>query len=324
MDMNLSISVSKVFSMTTLGDVSIPKELECPEEMEAKCLFPEFGAHLLQRTALTKICGELRMRARNALAAVNDVPSVIVTNRMCSLWEGIVEAHEMDLDQTCNEKNNLKEPERSEERLEANASSSTVTAAPHAVQAPVPDTKRTGGDLLVEVGVKMGLSVVFTLLRQQWSQLAWQKQVEQALLHSASPSPAPIPAGNAPNEILKSVLGVLTSVPPLSLSNTKTISLLSQTCLTQSIEFLQWVISPTSQVNAEGKRLALQITISLYLQRGSLVLLLEWVEGVLQLLVSYRTAGMDVHVLALDVDYCQGVLREVRKRTVSGQRGVKV
>ena len=306
-----SYDVSKIFSLASLCDISAREEIQHLEDLETKCSFPDFGAHLLQRTALKKMCSELRLRAHEALAIVSDMPSVIMTGRMCAVWEKIVDAYSIELETSSKSKRDLNDAEK-EEKVEASSSVSTSLLVP----APILE-KRDGGAVLVEVGIKMGLSMVFTLLRQEWSRLAWQKQVEQALLQSGSPSNIPVPSVNLPNEVLKSVLGVLVSVPPLSLSNIKAMSHFSQMCLNQSMEFLQWVISPSSHVNAEGKRLALQIAISLYLQRGSLVHILEWVEGMLQLFVSYQEQGMDVQLLTMDMGFCQNVLSEVRTRTVS-------
>lgn len=307
-----SYDVSKVFSLAALCDYPAKEELEHLEDLETKCYFPDFGAHLLQRTALKKMCNELRLQTCKALAIVSDVPSVIITGRMRAVWEKVIDAYSIELDTTSNAKRDLKGVEK-EEKVATSTSVSTSLL----VQTSIPEEKRVGSDVLVEMGIKMGLSMVFTLLRQEWSQLAWQKQVEQALLQSGSPSLIPVPFINLPNEVLKSVLGVLVSVPPLSLSNVKAMSQFSQMCVSQSMEFLQWVVSPSSHVDSEGKRLALQIAISLYLQRGSLVYILEWVESMLHLLVSYQVLGMDVQLLTLDVDYCQNVLSEIRTRTVS-------
>lgn len=307
-----SYDVSKLFSLVSLCNISSGEEVQHLEDVEKKCSFPDFGAHLLQQTALKKMCSDLRLRAYEALTIVSDMPSVIMTGRMCAVWDKIIDAYSIELEAASKSKHDLNDAEK-EEKVEASSSVSTSLL----VQVPMSEEKRAGDDILMEVGIKMGLSMVFTLLRQEWSRLAWQKQVEQALMQSGSPSYVPIPSVNLPNEVLKSVLSVLVSVPPLSLSSVKSMSHFSQMCLNQSMEFLQWVISPSSHVNAEGKRLALQITISLHLQRGSLVHILEWVEAMLQLLISYEEQGMDVRLLTLDIDFCQNVLSEVRTRTVS-------
>jgi hypothetical protein len=309
-----SYDVSKIFSLESLCDIQATEELEHLEDLETKCSFPDFGAHLLQQTALKKMCNELHLQTHKALAIVSDVPSVIVADRMCALWEKVLDAYSVELEIASNVKRDSKSTEK-DQKAEAITSVSTLLLA----EAPIPiqEEKRVGSDVLVEVGIKMSLSMVFTLLRHEWSQLAWQKQVEQALLQSGSPSLIPVPSVSLPNQVLRSVLGVLVSVPPLSLSNVKTMSQFSQMCLDQSMEFLQWVVNPSSHVDAEGKKLALQIAISLYLQRGSLVHILEWVESMLQLLLSYQELGMDMQLLTLDLDYCRNVLSEIRTRTVS-------
>lgn len=308
-----SYDLTKIFSLASLHDITEDEEYEPVEKLAKKSSFPDFGAHLLQRAALAHMCSELGEHIGQALSAVSDVPSAIVAGRMCSVWDRVVDACLSDLYSNANVCRVLKASQKDED-VEASTSGkgSELSQTKH-----VPEEKLTGNALLMELGIKTGLSVVFSLLKQAWSQLAYQRRLEQVLLQSASLSLESVPAINLPNDVLKSVLDILASIPPLSLSNPKTISGFSEACLNQSVEFLQWVINPSSHVDDEGKRLALQIMLTFYLQRGSLVHFLEWAESILLLLVSYQDVGMAASPPSLEISFCQNLLTEIRMKTVS-------
>ena len=319
--------VAKIFSPDCIK-FEIPDDVPV-EQLVQKCSFPDFGAHLLQPVALTHICDDLGTQIHQALSAVSHMPSVAVARRMSSVWKKVVNAVSFELYSNASMEHAMKAAQKEDElgvsgRVEPSQdvsrafSSSSKSDVPKAKES---EEKQTGNTLLMEVGIKTGLTVVFSLLRHAWSQITWQKQLEQALSQSSSLSIGPAPTNNLPNDILRSVLDIIKGIPPMSLSNQKTLSQFSLGCLDQSNEFLQWVVSPSSLVDAEGKRLAMQIMISLYLQRGSLVHFLEWVETVLLLLSNY--GKMDVGVSApaplpptLEVGFCRGVLDEVKTRTV--------
>ncbi len=319
--------VARIFSHECLQlETSEDDQFELLEQLVKKCSFPDFGAHLLQPAALTHICDELGTQIHQALSSLSHIPSVIVAGRMSSVWQRVYHdiSYELYSEQV------LKAAQNEDEISAHSDNSETVSQVPSSSsKSEVPrmkavEEKRTGNTLLMELGIKTGLSVVFSLLKHAWSQIAWQKQLEEVLMRANSSVIFPAPEINLPNEILKSVLDVLMGIPPLSLSNQKTISQLSQGCLDQSIGFLQWVVSPSSLVDAEGKRLAMQIMISLYLQRGSLLHFLELAESVLLLQTSYQNqdtrGGTDTLPLlppVLEVGFCQGVLDEIRTRTVS-------
>lgn len=302
-----SYDVSNIFSLTSLCDVSSSREEIVSEDEQA-------GTH---QTALSSMRESLQSHIRKSLATVSDVPSVIVASRMCSVWNKVIDACSNELVSISNVKRVLKDMQKEEDVETSTAIKTTQSLSGQLVK---PEEKRTGNSLLVELGIKSGLSIVFTLLKQAWSQFAWQKQLEEALSQS-SISLGPIPAVNLPNEVMRSVYDILVDIPPLSLSNPKTISQFGQSCIDQSSEFLQWVISPSSQANAEGKMLGLQIMISLCIQRGSLVHILEWVEKILLVLLSYGEMGAASQLPTLEVSFCQNVLNEISKRGVCVKEG---
>ena len=277
--------------------------------------FPDFGAHQLQPSAISNICSELRKCIGRSVLPVCDVPSVLVSEAMGLVWNQVQSAVSSSLVTDSNIKRVLASM-KEEMKMESEEDLSQDKASSGSSE------KQTGNEVLIEAGVRAGLTVVFSLLKQAWSQLAWQRQIEQAV--SAAGFAVPFggqigvaPQISLPNEVLKSVIGILNSIPPLALSNQKSLSKLSLSCLKQSTDFLEWILRPDSLVDAEGKRLAGEVTLTLVLQQGSLVGLTEWVIKVLLLLEEYAGVGEDVARPSLSMEFCQNTIDEIRKRTVS-------
>ena len=317
--------VTKLFSFASLHEVTECEEWVPMARLSTASSFPDFGAHLLQKAALSNVCADLRKHIHLALSGVCHVPSVFVAKRMSSVWDRVIETCLSDSYSTGNVDRVLRALQKEGETVvESTTSSSRGSVSSQGTQrGPRSEEKLTGNSFLMEVGIKTGLSLMFTLLKQAWAQHAWQLQLQQALSQSSSISLAPAPDVNLPVQVLKSVLDILNTIPPLSLNNPKALSQVAETCLNQSLEFLQWVMSPTSNVDTQGKSLALQVMLSLYLQRGSLMYLLEWVEGIINMLVSYQDMGGGVTTPPLlEVGYCQRVVCEIRTRTVSFFMGI--
>lgn len=291
-------------------DTSVPPQYE----------FPDFGANRLQPTALRLICLELSSYLKRAVSPMLEIPSVMLLQRMGLVWERVLRAYSSENYTRTNIRRVITALQK-EEQI------SLESAEVHGVKelTKASSEKKSGNEMLVEVGVKTGLSVVFSLLKQTWAQLAWQKQLEQLLTVQQSGDVVPFPtlrAVSLPNEVLKSILDIMKGIPPLSLSNKRTLSSLSNACLSQSCEFLEWIVKPDSFVDSEGKRLAAEIMLSITLQYGDLVSLLEWVSNTLNVLEAYQEEKkdgerQDVTVISLSKEFCNWVLEEIRKRTVS-------
>ena len=278
--------------------------------------FPDFGASRLQAAALKHVCSELGRYLDRAVAPVTDIPSVMILQRRAIVWERVIQACQQQIYSDTNLRRVFAALKKGEEGSveEKGKRGREEGKKDDASKVEQSSEKLSGNQILVEVGVKAGLSVVFSLLRQAWAQLAWQKQFEEQM--KASGVVVPFARVNLPNEVLKSVLEVMKGVPPLSLSNMKSLSHLGTSCLQQASEFLSWVIQPESYVDAEGKRLATEILFSLALQHGSLNYLIEWVDEALSCLVSY--AGREDAVRpSLSLEFCHATLEEIRKRSVS-------
>ena len=308
--------LSKIFEnaslQTLMDDILNQQEVTFTEDKSAPAAydFPDFGANRLQPTALKHLCEELSEYLERAVSPLSEIPVCMILQRRAIVWERVLEACEQQLYSGGN-LHRVIAALRKEGDEEGEGKTREKTP-----QRQEMSEKLSGNDILIEMGVKTGLSVVFSLLKQTWAQLAWQRQIEQQLQATGAMVPFATPQVNLPNEILRSVLDVLKGMPPLSLANVKTLSSLSLVCLEQSTEFLKWVLSPDSWVDSEGKRLTTEILFSLALQYGNLNSLVEWVDRMLACLIGYECKP-GVPQPSLSLGFCQGVLKEIRRRTVS-------
>uniref|UniRef100_A0A4W6C7G9 HECT-type E3 ubiquitin transferase n=1 Tax=Lates calcarifer TaxID=8187 RepID=A0A4W6C7G9_LATCA len=134
---------------------------------------------------------------------------------------------------------------------------------------------KSGTDVLIEMGVRTGLSLLFSLLQQNWR-------------YAASVHPESVLC----NDVLATASSVLASLPPLSLANENKIPSVGLDCLAQVADFLKKtsVSSGTGGADPTGRRLALELLLGLAMQRGSLKFLLEWVEVALAASMSSCTS----------------------------------
>ena len=279
--------------------------------------YPDFGAHRLQAAAQKNVCDEIAYYTRRAVSTVTDMPCTLFTERRVGLWRRVLGACEAHSYSDGNIRRALQAQTSEQDRGEKEVNELDT------IEMKSTD-KSSGNEILVEIGVKSALSMMFTLLRQAWEQLAWQKQLTQTLLTSTAlslPQQFRAPTINLPNEVLRSALSILRGIPPLSFSNERSISGLGVHCLTQSTEFLLWILSPESLVDEEGKRLSAETTLSMALQYGTLSALLHWADRMLSCVASYQgkeegEGGRANTVPNLSRDFSEHVLEEIRARTV--------
>lgn len=117
---------------------------------------------------------------------------------------------------------------------------------------PSSDKTHSGADALIEMGVRTGLSLFFSLLRQSWT------------LHQT------LGGTNLCNEVLTTAADVIAALPPLSLANETKLPPLGLASLNQVTKFLKGVSLPSAGVDVQGRRLASEIVLALAAQRGSL------------------------------------------------------
>ena len=125
-----------------------------------------------------------------------------------------------------------------------------------------------GNDALLELGVKTGINILFSLLRQNW---VLAKQTGQFSFC---------------NDIIQTAISVVENFPPLSLSNETKLTPLGVDSLNQINVFLQQAASPNSEADLTGQRLAAELMIALAAQRGSLRYVLGWIEMSMKISVS--------------------------------------
>ncbi|XP_074033510.1 probable E3 ubiquitin-protein ligase HERC1 isoform X2 [Leptinotarsa decemlineata] len=140
----------------------------------------------------------------------------------------------------------------------AEASTSTPTVP------IVPRDITTGSQALLEVGIKTGLSLLFSLLQQNW-------QVSGIL---GIPSLC--------NSVLETTVDLIQKLPPLCLSNDSQLTSLGTNSLEQVCNFLKNAVLHDNSADEKGKLLACEILLGLSLQRGSLRYLLDWIDMVLE------------------------------------------
>jgi len=131
---------------------------------------------------------------------------------------------------------------------------------------------KSGNEVLIELGVETGLSLLFSLLEQNWK-LTQQLGTE-----------------NICNSVLSTALTILMSLKPLSLANESKLTKLGIRSLNKTAEFLKTICSPNSKADLTARKLASELMIVLAAQRGSLKILLDWVE--LSMMIPPRT-GQD-------------------------------
>ena len=157
---------------------------------------------------------------------------------------------------------------------------------------------KEGATVLMEMGVKTGLSLLFALLRQSW-------QLSQ---------------GSLCNDVLLTACDVLSSLPPLSLSNDSKIPDLGQECLGKVTEFLRSAVSPNSSANVKGRRLSCEVLLRIAAMRGSLESILQWVVLVLTAAHSQQqkdSCGSLKELEGISVNCLRDVLSQMRDPAVS-------
>ncbi|XP_013861909.1 probable E3 ubiquitin-protein ligase HERC1 isoform X4 [Austrofundulus limnaeus] len=173
---------------------------------------------------------------------------------------------------------------------------------------------KSGTDVLIEMGVRTGLSLLFSLLQQNWR-------------YAASVHPESVLC----NDVLATASSVLASLPPLSLANESKIPSVGLDCLAQVADFLKKtsVSSGSGGADPTGRRLALELLLGLVMQRGALKFLLEWVEVALAASMSSSTTVLSSssslslqQAVGVDWDVIQQTLLQMRQ--YSGFRGEAV
>jgi len=171
---------------------------------------------------------------------------------------------------------------------------------------------RSSTDALIEMGVRTGLSLLFALLRQSWTM-------------PPPPGPGGVAGGNMNlcNDVIRTAIDVVGSLPPLSLANESKIPPMGLDCLAQVTAFLKGVTMPGSGADVSGRRLASELLLGLASQRGSLRYLLEWIEMAL-LAAAAVVSAMEENKLQsqeglIGYECFMNILMQMRRSLVSWQ-----
>lgn len=130
-----------------------------------------------------------------------------------------------------------------------------------AAEVVMPQTRAiSGSNALIEIGVQTGLSLLFSLLRQNW-------QTSNTL---GVPSLC--------NSVLKTAVDMMEKLPALTLSCDSNLNALGANSLDQISQFLKESVLSNSCADFVGKQLSAELLLLIATQRGSLRFLLEWIE----------------------------------------------
>ena len=132
-------------------------------------------------------------------------------------------------------------------------------------------TPKTGNEALIEIGIKTGLSLLFTLFRQNWT------------LSERFGIPGLC------SDVLQTARETVRGLPPLTLANETKLTSLGIESLNQTTNFLRNVASPKSGADVTSQKLAAELILALAAQRGSLKCLLEWVELAMMTPMTHHT-----------------------------------
>lgn len=110
------------------------------------------------------------------------------------------------------------------------------------------------------------------------------------------------------NDVLRTALGVLRGLPPLSLSQAAKIPNVGLSSLDQVTNFLTQCSKESETKDAEGSRLCLELLLCLAVQRGSLSHLLQWTSTALLVIgEAANKPRISKHTVQLALDQIQMV-----------------
>lgn len=157
----------------------------------------------------------------------------------------------------------------------------------------------SGTDVLIEMGVRTGLSLLFALLRQNWQ----RGNLEDVTLC---------------NDVLGTARSVLSGLPPLSLANENKMAPVGLECMAQVGNFLKKTAASGRGADPAGRRLALELLLSIAVQRGALRFMLEWVEVALAATSSPSSASSvsSSEPLAVSYEIVIQILQQMKQCSV--------
>lgn len=165
----------------------------------------------------------------------------------------------------------------------------------------VAGTEHKGHSALIELGVKTGLSLLFSLLQQNWMLSSQLNQLSFC------------------NDILRTATSVMLTFPPLSLANESKLSPLAIESMDQVSRFLRQAATSGCGADLDGQRLASEFMLLLATQRGSLCHVLEWVDMAMNTCVSltHATSTQETSAGKISWEFFHNIMTQVIKSVVS-------
>ena len=149
------------------------------EDKDTTCAFPDFKSTVLRGKGVEKLHTRLQEGLRKSLQPLGHTPSVDLFSKQEAIWRRVIMATET-----------FYSPDKLKQTLAKLTEEEEIVESEKKKTSEDTDKKRVGhrtaDNVLIEAGVKTGLSLVFSLLRQVWAQSAWQRQLHQALTATGS------------------------------------------------------------------------------------------------------------------------------------------
>uniref|UniRef100_A0A2C9KCS9 B30.2/SPRY domain-containing protein n=1 Tax=Biomphalaria glabrata TaxID=6526 RepID=A0A2C9KCS9_BIOGL len=163
-----------------------------------------------------------------------------------------------------------------------------------------------GSDALIKICVKTGLSMLFSLFRQNWALASCAGQISYC------------------NDVFITALDVVSSLPPLSLANENKLTSLGSESLSSVTKFLRLAATPQSGADLQGQQLASQLMLSIAMQRGLLHHLLDWVDLALRVSATAQSEakkGVENKYGLINGTFYKALLAQMIEKTCSGNSG---
>ena len=145
------------------------------DKPDAICSFPDFGATTLRGKGLDKLNQRLLENLRNSLQPLGRTPFSDLYTKQQAVWRRVVMATETFYTMDMLKRYLAKLTEEDIEAVDTKQDNDTNKNEIKSVDL-----------ILTEVGVKTGLSLVFSLLKQVWVQSSWQQQLHQSLISNGT------------------------------------------------------------------------------------------------------------------------------------------
>ncbi|XP_044756783.1 probable E3 ubiquitin-protein ligase HERC1 [Coccinella septempunctata] len=126
------------------------------------------------------------------------------------------------------------------------------------------DDNFIASNTLLEIGLKTGLKLVFSLLTQNW----------QVCTRLNIPSIS--------ETMLQTAFDLIRALPPLCLSNDSQLTQLGISSIEQTCGFLKDAVLKELNADIQSKKLSCELLLGIAMQRGSLRYLLDWIEMALE------------------------------------------